>query len=268
MSHERWLGLSSSSFWITGAGTGFGRAIAVALGCAGGRVFLTGRRKAKLEETLHEAEGFGADSRNFCLLPADITSESEISAVVEIMATAQPPLCGVVNSAALPQRRRVQWPLSEESVDFWNEILRTNLLGCWLVTKSALPVMVRHGAVRVLFLSSEAGWANTAGFGQYNVCKAALNSLGFSMAEECAKHYPHLDVQMNVLVPGEAKTEMNQGSNNSPYTVVSMALLLLSHPKGGPNGKFFHRDGRHLEFAYSSVYSKSVGDVQEFGGSK
>ena len=122
-------------------------------------------------------------------------------------------------------------------------------------------MMVRGPSVRVLFLSSEAGWANTAGFGQYNVTKAAVNSLGFSLAEECAQRYPDLDVQMNVLVPGEARTEMNQGSENSPYTLASMALLLLSHPKGGPNGKFFHRDGRHLEFAYSTAYGKSLSET-------
>ena len=78
------------------------------------------------------------------------------------------------------------------------------------------------------------------------------------MAEECARRYPDVDVQMNVVVPGEARTEMNQGSVNSPYTLASIVLLLLSHTKGGPNGKFFHRDGRHLEFAYSAAYGKNL----------
>src|SRR5262249_24172766 len=162
----------------TGGGTGFGRAVAVALGCAGARVFVTGRRRSKLEETLDEAVTLGADRRNFCLLPADITSEREIAVVTDTIVNMQPPLRGLLNSAALPQRRRVQWPLSEESFDSWNDMLRTNLLGSWLATKAVLPVMVHHGAVRVLFLSSEAGWANTAGFRQYNVSKAAVNSLG------------------------------------------------------------------------------------------
>jgi len=118
--------------------------------------------------------------------------------------------------------------------------------------------MVKSGVVRGLFITSEAGWANTSGFGQYNVSKAAVNSLGASMAEECATRYPDIDVQMNIVVPGEARTEMNQGSTDSPYTLASVALLLLSHPAGGPNGKFFHRDGRHLAFAYSTAYTKSI----------
>ena len=70
------------------------------------------------------------------------------------------------------------------------------------------------------------------------------------------------DIQINVLVPGEARTEMNQGSTESPYAVVSMVLVLLSHPPGGPNGHFFNRDGRHLAFAYTQEYSQPLLDVR------
>jgi len=258
---DRWKRLHDVGFWITGAGTGFGRALAVALGCAEARVFLTGRRKSKLLESVEEAAAMGASRANFFVLPADITSEEQIAETVRIIDTTGLGLRGVVNSAAIAQRRRSEWPLMEETREFWHDILTTNLLGSWLVTKSAVPLMVRGGAIRVLFLSSEAGWANTAGVGQYNVSKAALNSLGASVAEECALRYPEVDVQINVLVPGEARTEMNQGSRNSPYTLASMALLLLSHARGGPNGKFFHRDGRHLEFAYSTTYTKNLSDL-------
>jgi NAD(P)-dependent dehydrogenase (short-subunit alcohol dehydrogenase family) len=118
--------------------------------------------------------------------------------------------------------------------------------------------MAKGGAVRVLFLSSEAGWAFTPGFGPYNVSKAALNNLGASMAAECAASYPNADIQMNILVPGEARTEMNQGSSESPYAITNIALILLSHPKGGPNGKFFHKDGKHMQFTYSLPYEKSL----------
>ncbi len=134
-------------------------------------------------------------------------------------------------------------------LDSWDRILRTNVTAPWLLTQAILPHIVKGGTVRVLFITSEAGWAFTPGFGQYNISKAALNSLGACMAEECTARYPELDTQINVLVPGEARTEMNQGSTESPYTIASMALLLLSHPKGGPNGKFFHKDGRHLHCA-------------------
>lgn len=252
---ERWESLRGQNFWITGAGTGFGRAVAVALSCAGAGVFLTGRREAKLLETIDDAEALGAARGECFALPADITSEEQMTAATRTIERSGRPLRGIINSAAVPQQRRSEWPLMEESTASWQNMLAANVLGSWLATKCALPLMIRSGVVRALFLSSGAGWADTPGFGQYNVSKAALNSLGACLAAECALRYPDADVQINVVVPGEARTEMNQGSENSPYTLASMALLLLSHPKGGPNGRFFHRDGRHLEFCCSAAYS-------------
>lgn len=127
--------------------------------------------------------------------------------------------------------------------------MNTNVTAPWLLTKSVLPNMAKAGQGRVLFISSLAGWAFTPGFGTYNISKAALNSLSASMASECSEKYPDMDIQINTLVPGQAKTEMNQGSDESPYVIVPPALELLGYPEGSPNGKFFHRDGRNLSFA-------------------
>lgn len=137
-------------------------------------------------------------------------------------------------------------------------MVETNVTGPWLATRAALPLLAASRSARVLFTSSEAGWVFTPGFGPYNVTQAALNNLGASFAAECAARYPDRDFQVNVLVPAEARTEMNPGSSESPYAIVSMALALLSHPPGGPNGCFFHRDGRHLSFAYTKPYSRSL----------
>lgn len=121
-----------------------------------------------------------------------------------------------------------------------------------------MPLLSNGDGFRIVFLSSFAGWASTPGFGPYNISKSAVNTLGASLAAECAVRYPGQDVQINVLVPGEARTEMNQGSIESPYAVVSMVLVLLSHPPGGPNGFFFNRDGRHLAFAYTQEYPQPL----------
>ncbi len=75
---------------------------------------------------------------------------------------------------------------------------------------------------------------------------------------EYSASYPDMDIQMNILSPGEARTEMNTDSSDSPYKVVSMTLVLLSHRPGGPNGKYFHRDGRHLAFAFAEAYDRRL----------
>jgi NAD(P)-dependent dehydrogenase (short-subunit alcohol dehydrogenase family) len=255
---ERWERLGIRSYWITGAGTGFGRALAVALASAGAQVFLSGRRREKLYESLEEMRSFGIDIGRSHVLPLDITSSDTIIVARSYVERHCGSLHGLINNAAVPQHGDSHWPLQEESREFWNHIFNVNVRAQWELSKLALPHMVKGGEIKILFVTSEAAWAFAQGFGQYNITKAALNGLGASMAKECAGRFPNLDIQINVLDPGEARTEMNQGSSKSPYTLASMALILLSHPKGGPNGKFFHRDGRHLQFGYSQPYDKAL----------
>ena len=255
---ERWERLGIRSYWITGAGTGFGRALAVALASTGAQVFLSGRRAEKLYQSLEEMRAFGIDIERSHILPLDITSTNAIIEARRYVELHCGSIHGLINNAAIPQRGESHWPLQEQSREFWNEIFHVNVTAQWELSKLILPHMVKGGEIKILFMTSAAAWGFAQGFGQYNVTKAALNSLGANMAEECAARYPNLDVQINVVDPGEARTEMNQGSSTSPYTLASMALILLSHPKGGPNGRFFHRDGRHLQFGYSQPYEKAL----------
>ena len=255
---NRWLSLNNKGFWVTGAGTGYGRCLAVALAAAGAQVFLTGRRKHKLEETLSEMELFGVSPDNCHIVTADITIFSQVEEVCEKVRSLCDTLYGLINNAALPARGDISRPLLEGSIEDWNRIMSTNVTAPWFLTRTIFSHMTKGGASRVLFISSEAGWAFTPGFGPYNVSKAALNNLAASMAAECAMSYPNIDVQMNVLIPCEARTEMNQGSGNSPYKIVGMALALLSHFQGGPNGKVFHWDGRHGSFCYALPYESFI----------
>ncbi len=258
LSAERWDSLRGKSFWITGAGTGYGRCIALALAAAEAQVFITGRRPEKLEETCAEAVSLGINPARLIISVADIRNPLDVRRVAEFIHRRAIGLYGLVNNAALPPPRPSPWPLADLEADEWSALLATNVTGQWLVSKAALPLMVKNDALRIVFMTSEAGWAFTPGFGPYNLSKAAVNNLGASLAAECAARFPGKDVQVNVLVPGEARTEMNQGSSDSPFLVVCMALALLSHPWGGPNGCFFHRDGRHLSFAYAAAFPRSL----------
>jgi 3-oxoacyl-[acyl-carrier protein] reductase len=258
MSKKRWMYLNGKSFWITGAGTGYGRCLAIALAAAGGRVFLTGRRKDKLQETLSEMKQLNVPTDRCHEVVADITDFGQMSEACKKVASLAGFLYGLIHNAALPCHGDTKRPLLDGSVEAWQKIMATNITAPWFLTRTLFPNMVKGGEVRVLFISSEAGWAFTPGFGPYNVSKAALNSLGASLAAECVASCPEADIQMNILVPGEARTEMNQGSNESPYKIVPMALALLSHPRGGPNGKFFYWDGRCGSFCSSSPYPRSV----------
>ncbi len=255
---ERWDSLRGRSFWVTGAGTGYGRCLACALAAAGAQVFLTGRRVGKLQESIKEMRALKIPMENCVIIQADISNPEHVLEACEKVKNFCPTLNGLVNNAAMPSHPGVSDPLQSEPLEYWNRMMQVNLTTPWLLTKTIFPHMLRSGHARVLFVSSGAGLSSTPGFGIYNISKAALNSLAHSMAAEYAHSFPEEDIQMNILVPGEARTEMNQASTVSPYTVVSMALILLSHPRGGPNGRYFHRDGRHLSFGDTQPYAKPL----------
>jgi NAD(P)-dependent dehydrogenase (short-subunit alcohol dehydrogenase family) len=254
---KRWRRLAGRAIWVTGAGTGYGRAIAVAAAAAGATVYLTGRRPAKLTESIAEMERLGVPVGAARPLPADLSDAEAVAAAAERIRTNSGGLYGLVHCAALPPPP-VRRPLEEMTLEQWQRILATNVTAAWLVTRAALAGLAANGAFRAVLLSSGAGWAFTPGVGAYNVSKAALNSLAGSFAAEAAAIRPLADVQINVVEPGEARTEMNQGSTVSPYAVVAMVLALVSHPPGGPNGRFFHRDGRHLAFAEAAPYERPL----------
>jgi NAD(P)-dependent dehydrogenase (short-subunit alcohol dehydrogenase family) len=254
---ERWQALSGRTAWITGAGTGYGRCIAVALAAAGATVILSSRRAEKLHDSIAEMASLGAPTDKTAVIPLDITDSGSVEAAAAEVRRRFGAAHLLVHSAAV-SAGGLPWPLTSMTPEQWDRVIGTNLGGSWRICRAAVPDMLDAGSCRVVLLTSEAGWAFTPGVGAYNVSKSALNNLGASLAAECAARYPAADVQINVLIPGEARTEMNKGSSISPYTVVPMTLALLSHPRGGPNGRFFHRDGRHFPFAYAEAYDRVV----------
>lgn len=257
LSPQRWQRLAGQRFWVTGAGTGYGRAIAVALAAAGSCVYLTGRRVEKLGESAQEMQLCGFRTDLCGLVPADITDPAQVETAARLIEQhSRGQLHGVVHCAAIAQSS--PWPLLDDSLEAWDAMMRVNVTAALMVTRGAMPLMVASGTARALFLSSLAGWGFQVGHGSYSVSKAAVNSLAGCLAAECATRYPAVDVQMNVLEPGQARTEMNQSSLDSAYTVASMALLLLSHPPGGPNGRYFNRDGWHLPFGMAPPYERPL----------
>src|SRR5262245_34151711 len=70
--------LRGKDYWITGAGTGFGRAIATALASCGARIFLTGRRRSKLVETVDQIASFGIPTERCHIVPADIGDAEQV----------------------------------------------------------------------------------------------------------------------------------------------------------------------------------------------
>ncbi|MCP3943756.1 MAG: SDR family oxidoreductase [Desulfobacteraceae bacterium] len=247
-------------YWIIGAGTGYGRAIAIALAASDAKVFISGRRESKLLETKKIIESHGINSDLCVPLAMDVIDEESVKRSVDILTSVSGGrLYGMVYTAAIPQGDMLKKrPLHKESIEKWETRFKTNVGGALLCTRHASNLMLDNNSMRIVFLSSAAGWAFTPGYGPYNVSKAALNSLGGALAEEYLTAFPDKLVQINVIDPGEAKTEMNSGSSDSPFNVIDIVGKLLSCPLNGPNGKFFDRYGNPIVFCNSIAYMESL----------
>jgi 3-oxoacyl-[acyl-carrier protein] reductase len=143
--------------------------------------------------------------------------------------------------------------------DEWNRQIATNVSAPWHITRAVLA-SAQPDALRIVFMTSAAAWGFAPGAGPYNVTKAALNSLAGSFAAECVACLPERDIQINALDPGQVRSEMNAASAVSPFTTVNVALLLLSHVRGGPTGRFFRADGTSVAFGNTPPYGGDLLD--------
>ncbi len=236
---------------ITGAGTGYGRALSIAFLSYGSNVILIGRRESKLLETISLIEEDKLKNAIVLPLPCDITSSEEIKNTIQKVKNKFETVDILINCAAIPAKNDAN--LTEISEKRWDDMLNVNLKAQWLISKAVFPLM-KNKIARMLFFTSGAGWADTNGYGLYNVSKTALNSLTASMAKEYEINFPTKIISINGINPGEAKTQMNKGSEISPYTICEMTFRILSTTKNIPNGKFFHRDGSYIRFCNMKEY--------------
>ena len=120
---------------VTGAGSGIGRATAVALANAGFTVALIGRREEPLLETRETIRIAGGAASAFS---ADVTSEASVEQAFSRIAHEFGRLDLLFNNAG---RNAGAVPLDEYSLDFWNDVVATNLTGVFLCARAAWRLM-------------------------------------------------------------------------------------------------------------------------------
>lgn len=228
--------LSGRVVLLTGAGSGFGRAMAVAFCAAGARVFGVGRRAGRLHETAALAGG------SFMPLPWDIRETARAAELVGRVVGEAGRVDVLVNDAAILVDDDV--PLSELDWSRWEDTWRTNVSGGLALTQAAFAPMRKQRHGRVAFVSSGLGFFPMLEYGSYCISKAAVNMMVRVFALDGAGD----NILVNAIDPGVARTEMNRTASESPETVNTVALFLASLPEGGPTGKCFNKRLRENEW--------------------
>ena len=120
---------------VTGAGSGIGRAAALALAEAGFAVVLAGRRRAPLEETAAEAEG------DALAITCDVRDPASVAALFAELESRLGRLDVLFNNAGVGAPAV---PLEELELDQWRAVIETNVTGAFLCTQHAFRLMRRQ----------------------------------------------------------------------------------------------------------------------------
>ncbi len=183
--------------WIVGAGSGMGRAAAVAATSAGWSVCLSGRRTDALQETLELVHRRGGDGLT---VPVDVTDGTSVLRAAEIVQQHAGRLDALVVAAGLNDPRR-RW--EDQSMESFSRIVETNLTGVARTVDAALPAL-REASGVIVIISSYAGWAFSPGAGvAYGASKTALQTLVNTLNAEQAD----AGVRACHLCPGDVATD-------------------------------------------------------------
>ncbi|KAA8997781.1 SDR family oxidoreductase [Affinibrenneria salicis] len=238
---------NQKTVFITGAGTGIGRAAALRLAAEGANLVLTGRRVKPLNLLAEELQAKGTQA---LALSCDIADEQQVKAVFAQAHQQFGNIDGLFANAGVLGDFK---PLSEADIKDFTTPLATNLIGTFLTIKYCLPFMSR-GAILI-----NASWTTSSvmpGTGIYAATKSALLALMRTLALEVGSR----PVRVNAISPGVILTPMADESlpqevskslaahslllrNGTPEDVAGTVAWLLSEDAAYVTGQEVTVDG-------------------------
>lgn len=183
---------------VTGGNNGIGRAMAVGMAKAGANIAIWARNETRNAETIEELVSYGVKAIAIAL---DVADEAAVIAAMEQTVNELGPLgCFVANAGI-----SIAAPITEMTLESWDQVMRTNLDGAFLCTREAARRFVAQGTGgSMVVLSSTVSRYGGVGLAAYATSKTGVLGLARTLAIEMAKH----KVRCNVLIPGWTYTGM------------------------------------------------------------
>ncbi|GGX81684.1 SDR family NAD(P)-dependent oxidoreductase [Streptomyces fructofermentans] len=191
---------------VTGAGSGIGRATAVAFAEAGAHVLGVGRREEPLKKT-------AAMNSNIKILAVDVCADGAPDEIVRTAVQQWGRLDHVVNNAGAT----AVMPLADTEKEIVLDLLAVNVVAPSLLARAALPHL-RETSGTIINLSSTYGHRPMAGGAHYAATKAAIEQLTRSWALELAGE----GVRVNAVAPGPTRTDVMLHAGLSPEAANDM----------------------------------------------
>lgn len=227
---------SEKTIVVTGAGSGIGRAFAIGFCADGGTVVGISRSEADLKETARLCPG-----ARMHYVVGDIGREQDVRLLFSEAQRLHGKVDILVNNAA-------QYPklgFLQMTMEDWNAVIRTNVMGMAMCCHAALPGMLERGFGRIVNVGTFAWMGPIANSSAYSASKAAVRPLTKALAAEIDRsRYP--DVLVNELIPGVVRTGMSE-TGEDPSDIYPHARVVASLPRGGPTGQTFFQSAPYVE---------------------
>lgn len=239
---------------VTGAGSGIGRAIAVALSEMGAAVGCVDLSASDLNDAVREIQDAGGRAAS---AEADVTQPQDM---VDAVASIEKQLGAIslaVNAAGIANSA----PAEEMSLDQWQQLMDVNLTGVFLSCQAEGNAMIRNGGGAIVNIGSMSATIANRDLYQahYNTSKAGVTHLGKSLAWEWAPH----GIRVNSVSPGYTNTPMTKrpeqasamegyakdtplGRNANPEDIAGPVAFLLSDAAAFITGTDLLVDGGHV----------------------
>ena len=209
---------------VTGANSGIGRAVAVALGQAGADVvvnFVAGDEAAEQVVAQVQAAGSKAYAHR-----ADVSQESEVQRMFQLMVQRFGTIDILVANAGLQRDA----PFHDMSLAQWNTVIGVNLTGQFLCAREAVREFLRRGVVaavsraagKIICMSSVHQAIPWSGHANYAASKGGIMMMMESIAQEMAPHH----IRVNSIAPGAIRTPINRPAWDTPQAYEQLMRLI------------------------------------------
>src|SRR5580658_4367702 len=241
---------------VTGAGTGIGRACALAMAREGARLALVGRRHERLQ---HLADEIG-DSAQAITIAADVSKKADIENLLARTVARFGSINVLLNNAGVLHIGTAEQITPEQ----WDETFNVNVRGLWLLSRAALPAMRKAGGGSIINMASVLGINGARNRAAYAPSKGAVVLLTKCMAIDHGTEH----IRVNAICPSFVETDLTaaviskapdpasvrserigvhpMGRLGQPEDIAGMAVYLASDESAWVTGSVFPVDGGYL----------------------
>ena len=185
---------------VTGAGSGIGKAAALAYARHGATIILCGRSIANLEQTWDEIDAEGLPEAVIHPLDLEHATEEAYTQLSESLSNEFGCLHGLLHNASLLGQRT---PVESYSLQTWNQVMQVNVNATFQLSKALLPLLKKAEDAALIFTSSGVGRRGRAYWGAYAVSKFATEGLVQVLADELTST---TSIRVNCINPGATNT--------------------------------------------------------------